>query len=109
MAGPGTDVVGTLAGFARTLRAAGGAADPGRLRAMVAALRHLDVLDPSDVYWAGRLTLCAGPDDLPRYDRAFAAYFGGETPRAPRRPAPAARPAPEPAPRDGDDGSGGAR
>ena len=29
------------------------------------------------MYWAGRLTLCAGPDDLDRYDRAFTAYFGG--------------------------------
>ena len=33
----------------------------------------------ADVYWAGRLTLCAGPDDLERYDRAFAAYFAGVT------------------------------
>ena len=42
----------------------------------------LDVLDASDVYWAGRLTLCSGPDDLARYDAAFAAWFGGERPRA---------------------------
>jgi uncharacterized protein with von Willebrand factor type A (vWA) domain len=36
------------------------------------------------VYWAGRLTLCGGPDDLDRYDAAFAAWFGGERPRAGR-------------------------
>ena len=43
---------------------------------------------PTDVYWAGRLTLCGGPDDLDRYDAAFAAYFAGEAParRAGRRP-----------------------
>ncbi|QFG25880.1 VWA domain-containing protein [Actinomadura sp. WMMB 499] len=109
----GGDVIGTLAGFARTLRAAGGAADPERLQAMVAALRHLDVLDPSEVYWAGRLTLCAGPDDLPRYDRAFAAYFSGETARPRSRPPVVVRriPAADPA-GDGDgsdDGSGDAR
>ncbi|GGV05555.1 VWA domain-containing protein [Actinomadura cremea] len=121
MAGDGTpgdggaadraDVVGTLAGFARTLRAAGGAADPERLQAMVAALRHLDVLDPSDVYWAGRLTLCAAPDDLPRYDRAFAAYFSGETARPRRRPPVAVRRIPvlEAAEEDGDGGGGDAR
>src|SRR5260370_1255464 len=53
------DVTATLVGFARTLRAAGVGADAQRLQTMVRALDHLDVLDPSDVYWAGRLTLCA--------------------------------------------------
>jgi uncharacterized protein len=68
-------------GFARTLRHAGVAASPDRVEAMLSAVAHLDVLDPTAVYWAGRLTLCAGPDDLERYDTAFAAYFGGEAPR----------------------------
>ena len=54
---------------------------------MVGALGHLDVLNPTDVYWAGRLTLCADPADLPRYDRCFDAYFSGRS-AAPRRPAP---------------------
>ncbi|MDT0274523.1 vWA domain-containing protein [Blastococcus goldschmidtiae] len=85
------DVVDTVLGFARTLRAAGVAASPDRVAAMLAAAGELDVLVPADVYWAGRLTLCAGPDDLDRYDAAFAAWFGGERPRAPRR-APAERP-----------------
>ncbi|GAA2100460.1 vWA domain-containing protein [Actinomadura alba] len=82
------DVIATMTGFARTLRAAGVDAGPERLQAMVAALDHLDVLDPRDVYWAGRLTLCADPDDLPRYDRCFAAYFSGETARPGRPPPP---------------------
>ncbi|MFF0525982.1 VWA domain-containing protein [Actinomadura nitritigenes] len=82
------DVTETMVGFARTLRAAGGTADPERVQAMLAALDHLDVLDPAEVYWAGRLTLCADPDDLARYDRCFAAYFSGATARPARRPPP---------------------
>jgi uncharacterized protein with von Willebrand factor type A (vWA) domain len=73
-------VVASLVGFARTLRAAGVDAGPDRVQAMVAALADLDAARSSDVYWAGRLTLCASPDDLPRYDRAFASWFGGEAP-----------------------------
>ncbi|MDL4819979.1 vWA domain-containing protein [Actinomadura opuntiae] len=82
------DVTETMVGFARTLRAAGGSADPERVQAMLAALDHLDVLDPSAVYWAGRLTLCADPGDLARYDRCFAAYFSGATARPSHRPPP---------------------
>ncbi|MGZ4608512.1 MAG: vWA domain-containing protein [Blastococcus sp.] len=78
------DVVDTVLGFARTLRHAGVTASPDRVEAMLAALGTLDVLDPTAVYWAGRLTLCAGPDDLDRYDAAFAAYFAGEAPRMAR-------------------------
>jgi hypothetical protein len=82
------DVVDTVLGFARTLRAAGVAASPDRVEAMLAAVGSLDVLDARDVYWAGRLTLCAGPDDLDRYDAAFTAYFAGERPRPARSAAP---------------------
>lgn len=71
-------MVGTLVGFARTLRASGVEAGPDRLHAMVEALTELDAGSRTDTYWAGRLTLCAGPDDLARYDRAFHAWFGGE-------------------------------
>ncbi|MGY1823351.1 vWA domain-containing protein [Geodermatophilus sp. SYSU D00079] len=78
------DVVDTVLGFARTLRHAGVTASPDRVEAMLGAVGALDVLDATDVYWAGRLTLCGGPDDLERYDAAFAAYFGGEAPRPAR-------------------------
>ncbi|SFF25218.1 vWA domain-containing protein [Blastococcus tunisiensis] len=77
-------MVDTVLGFARTLRHAGVPASPDRVEAMLQALGSLDVLDPGAVYWAGRLTLCSGPDDLDRYDAAFAVYFSGERPRAPR-------------------------
>ncbi|MCW2640281.1 MAG: hypothetical protein JWP76_2587 [Dactylosporangium sp.] len=70
------DVTRVLVGFARTLRHAGVAATPDRVQAMVTAV---DALGPQSVYWAGRLTLCGQPDDLPVFDAAFAAYFGGET------------------------------
>jgi uncharacterized protein with von Willebrand factor type A (vWA) domain len=78
------DVVDTVLGFARTLRHAGVTASPDRVEAMLEALGSLDVLDPTDVYWSGRLTLCGSPDDLDRYDAAFAAWFAGEVPSAVR-------------------------
>ena len=77
------DLVEVVLGFARTLRYAGVAASPDRVEAMLVAIDRLDVLAATDVYWAGRLTLCSGPDDLDRYDMAFAAYFGGAVPRPP--------------------------
>ena len=85
---PVGDAASTMVGFAHTLRAAGVDASPERVQAMVSALRHLDVLESGDVYWAGRLTLCSDPDDLDRYDHCFAAYFSGEQPptRRSRRP-----------------------
>ncbi|MFJ9906295.1 VWA domain-containing protein [Streptomyces sp. NPDC101152] len=86
--GPGADAA--LLGFARALRAAGVDAGAERVHTF---LRAVDELGPgmrADVYWAGRLTLCGGHDDLERYERVFAAYFG-DAPRA-RRTAPAAPP-----------------
>jgi uncharacterized protein with von Willebrand factor type A (vWA) domain len=89
----GLDSEGTarvVVGFVRTLRGAGVAVVAGQVTAF---LRALDALGPTDrarAYWAGRLTLCSERDDLARYDRVFAAYFG-ERPRNghPRRPVPA--------------------
>jgi len=98
-------------GFARTLRHAGVPASPDRVEAMLDALGALDVLDPTHVYWAGRLTLCGGPDDLDRYDAAFAAYFAGEAPRAVpstavRRPELATSAPLDPGAGDGEDSEG---
>jgi uncharacterized protein with von Willebrand factor type A (vWA) domain len=67
-----------LSAFGAVLRAAGVAADAGRIASFAEALSLLDASCPADVYWAGRLTLCSDPDDLPRYDAAFAAVFGGQ-------------------------------
>ncbi len=84
LAAPRRDFVDVVLGFARTLRHAGVPAGPDRVQAMLAACGHLDVLDPGQVYWAGRLTLCADPEDLDRYDAAFALYFGGRRQRGSR-------------------------
>ncbi|WP_030450348.1 vWA domain-containing protein [Herbidospora cretacea] len=80
------DVVPVMLGFARALRAAGVAADHERTQGFLTALENLDAGERKDVYWAGRLTLCSGPDDLPRYDRCFAAYFDGRTAPRPASP-----------------------
>ncbi|MEU3344593.1 VWA domain-containing protein [Streptomyces sp. NPDC006700] len=89
--GPGGDAA--LLGFARALRAAGVAASAERVYAF---LRAVDALRPglrTDVYWAGRVTLCGDRDDLERYERVFAAYFGTDgTPARPPRPAAPPRP-----------------
>ncbi|TQM81467.1 hypothetical protein FHX81_3832 [Saccharothrix saharensis] len=73
-----------LVGFARALRHGGVACGPDRVQAFVAAVGCLDVARQEHVYWAGRVTLCGEPDDLPRYDAAFAAWFGGVPPAPPR-------------------------
>ncbi|MCA1193521.1 MULTISPECIES: VWA domain-containing protein [unclassified Saccharopolyspora] len=62
------------------------ACGPDRVRAFLAATAHTGMAERSAVYWAGRVTLCADPADLARYDAAFAAWFGGAAPR-PRAPA----------------------
>lgn len=86
------EITAALVDFARALRRAGIDATPDRVHAMLAAVDTLQITDSSDVYWSGRLTLCAEPDDIPAYDAAFAAYFGSRT-RAmpPGLPAPAVR------------------
>ncbi|MQA24910.1 MAG: VWA domain-containing protein [Micromonosporaceae bacterium] len=78
------DVTDVLLGFARTLRHAGVDASPERMQAMLAAVDGLGVADPAGVYWGGRLTLCADPDDIATYDAAFTAYFQGGPAPVPR-------------------------
>ena len=104
---PPYDAVDSLTGFARTLRAAGVTASPERLQAAVQAMAALDPSRLLDVYWAGRLTLCGTPDDLPRYEVAFAAYFGdrpGTIVRRQRLSKPALRVVPEAGGGDEDEG-----
>lgn len=66
-----------LVGFARTLREAGLDCDPQRVQAYLTAATQIDPASPVQLYWAGRLTLCSDPDDFPRYDSAFDAWFTG--------------------------------
>ncbi|MEY3019757.1 MAG: hypothetical protein RLZZ272_741 [Actinomycetota bacterium] len=77
-----TEVLVPVVAFARALRATGVDAGPDRVRAFVEALDRLDATRASDVFWAGRVTLCARRDDLAPYDRVFAAFFAGRAPAA---------------------------
>lgn len=79
----GTFIAAALLGFARTLRAAGVNADPPRVQAFFAALDTVGVASAREVYWAGRLTLCSGPEELRRYDACFAHYFSAQPPPGP--------------------------
>ncbi|WP_197320223.1 VWA domain-containing protein [Saccharomonospora sp. NB11] len=74
------DPLSGLVGFAAALREAGVRCDAHRVQAYLDAVAHVDVAEPRQLYWAGRLALCSDPDDLPRYDEAFAAWFRDEPP-----------------------------
>jgi uncharacterized protein with von Willebrand factor type A (vWA) domain len=72
---PDGDPIEGLVGFTAVLRGAGLQVTTDRVAAFLAALDELDVTSRPQTYWAGRLTLCADPDDLPRYDQAFEQWF----------------------------------
>jgi uncharacterized protein with von Willebrand factor type A (vWA) domain len=72
---PEGDPIEGLVGFTAVLRGAGLQVTTDRVAAFLTALDELDVTSRLQTYWAGRLTLCADPDDLPRYDQAFEQWF----------------------------------
>jgi uncharacterized protein with von Willebrand factor type A (vWA) domain len=79
---PDADAVPHLAvAFVRALRGAGVAVPPGATVVYAAALAAAGTR-PSGVYWAGRATLLRRPEDIPAYDRTFAAVYGGRAPVA---------------------------
>jgi uncharacterized protein len=80
------DAVGVLVGLGRALAAAGLPVGPDRVAEAVRALAELDAASRADVYWAGRLPFCAGPEDLVRYDAVFGTLFSGARPVLRRRP-----------------------
>ena len=65
-----------LLGFTHALRAAGVPVTPDRSQSYLEAVSLVGLDDRRATYVAGRATLCAGPDDLARYDQVFEAYFG---------------------------------
>lgn len=67
-----------LLGFARALRSAGGGVTPDRELAFLRCAAEVGLGSREGVYWAGRATMCSTPPDLERYDRVYAAWFGGE-------------------------------
>ena len=95
-AGPGPDAGGMtppagwcvhepdelLLGFARALRAAGVPVTQDRSQAYLEATALVGLDDQPATYWAGRATLCSGPDDLDRYDEVFTAWFHARSTRS---------------------------
>ena len=79
-----------LLGFTEALRSAGLPVTHDRATAFLQAAAHVGADDPQATFRAGRATLCAGPDDLLRYEHVFEAWFGTRD-RLPR-PAPRERP-----------------
>jgi uncharacterized protein len=80
-----TDPVEQLTGFGRALRDEDLAVGTGRV---LEFCRAAALLDPADLYWAGRATLVSRQQDLETYDRVFERYFRSERER---RPAPRPR------------------
>jgi uncharacterized protein with von Willebrand factor type A (vWA) domain len=64
-----------VAGFARALRANGLSVPTGTAILFAEALALVGFDDPAKVYWAGRATLIRRIEDVPAYDRVFAAYW----------------------------------
>ena len=78
--------------FTRALRAAGVAVTQDRTHGFLAAVALLGLDDQRATYLAGRATLCAGPDDLERYDQVFDAWFNARDGLPRTRPAQPATP-----------------
>lgn len=64
-----------LLAFTRALRAAGVPVTHDRAQGFLAATAVLGAEHRRATYLAGRATLCAGPDDLERYDQVFHEFF----------------------------------
>jgi uncharacterized protein with von Willebrand factor type A (vWA) domain len=76
-----SDPVAELTRFGRALRDEGLAVGTDRV---LAFCRAAALLDPADLYWAGRATLVGRCEDQPVYDRVFRAFFGGRRAEARR-------------------------
>jgi uncharacterized protein with von Willebrand factor type A (vWA) domain len=76
---PGAEaVLDDFVAFTRLVREAGVPVTTGRVATYLEALRLSDLSSEVATYWAGRLTLCGDPDDVVRYDHAFAAWFSAD-------------------------------
>ncbi|MEV8181082.1 VWA domain-containing protein [Specibacter sp. NPDC078692] len=64
-----------LLAFAAAVRAAGVKVTAEHSRSFVDAVAHLSIENRADVFWAGRATLCAAPEDLDVYQRTFERWF----------------------------------
>ena len=111
-AGERLDLAGLIGAFGQLLHAAGVPVTPERSGRFVRAVVLARPATTDELYWAGRVTLLSGHDQIEVYDRVFAQVFRGVVdvadargdPNAPELPPPASRPAPERRP-----GAGGRR
>jgi uncharacterized protein with von Willebrand factor type A (vWA) domain len=76
-----------LGAFALALRTGGIVVTQDRTQSFLVAVSEVGMADLRAVYWAGRATLCASPDDTERYDTIFTAWFSDQPP-SPVRPVP---------------------
>src|SRR3990172_4762396 len=78
--------------FCQTLRAAGLAVGPGQTLEFARALGQVESTRQEQFYWAARLSLCLRKEDLPAFDKVFAAFWQrgpdveDASPPQPRRP-----------------------
>jgi uncharacterized protein with von Willebrand factor type A (vWA) domain len=68
-----SEALETLTRFGRALRDEGLSVGTGRIAVFC---RAAALLSPDDLYWAGRATLVAKPQDIPAFDRVFTTFFG---------------------------------
>ena len=71
----GEELFGSLIRFGQHLRTHGFKLGPGRILSFCRAAARLDPTDPTDLYWAGRLTMVDDHRRLADYDRAFSEWF----------------------------------
>ena len=76
---PDTEIERIAVAFARILRGAGLDVPVGRAVTFAEALTLTGVDRSGAVYWAGRTTLVARPEDIPVYDKAFSTFWRGRT------------------------------
>jgi uncharacterized protein len=74
------DPVRMAVAFGRALRGAGLDVPAGSVVAFVEALGAVGMARRDAVYWSGRATLVRRPEDLPVYERVFAAFWQGWRP-----------------------------
>ena len=92
--------------FGRVLREAGLEVGPGRIQDALCGLDAVGVAHRDDVYWTLRQTLVSRADDIPAFDRAFAAWFLRAPVLAPPRTPHSDRPKPAGPSRDGSQEAG---
>jgi uncharacterized protein with von Willebrand factor type A (vWA) domain len=95
-----------LLAFARAVRAGGVPVTQDRSHDFLAAAALLGADDPAAVRAAGRSTLCAGPEDLVRFDQVFEAFFNARHGLPRLRPSTPTEPSPDQLPENDLTGDG---